>query len=69
MNFKELTLIGSRVYTHKQFGDALALADTLADELRQTITQVVPLSDAAGVFEMIATPSLNTVKVLVDCQS
>ncbi|KJZ04381.1 MULTISPECIES: alcohol dehydrogenase catalytic domain-containing protein [unclassified Halomonas] len=69
VNFKELTLIGSRVYTHKQFGDALALADTLADELRQTITQVVPLSDAAGVFEMIATPSLNTVKVLVDCQS
>ncbi|MDW5375402.1 alcohol dehydrogenase catalytic domain-containing protein [Halomonas sp. HP20-15] len=69
VNFKEITLIGSRVYTQTEFGSALALAETLAAELRKTITQVVPLSDAAGIFDMIAAPSINTVKILVDCQS
>lgn len=69
VNFKEIMLIGSRVYTQAEFGSALTLAETLADELRKTITQVVPLSDSAGIFDTIAAPSINTVKILVDCQS
>lgn len=69
VNFKELTLIGSRVYTLEEFGSAVTLAETLAPVLKQAITQVVPLSDSAKVFDMIADPSLNTVKILVDCEA
>lgn len=69
LNFKEQTLIGSRVYTLAEFGSAVGLAGVLAAELERAITQVVPLSASDKVFDMIADPSLNTVKILVDCQS
>ena len=68
VNFKELTLVGSRVYTKSEFGSAVALAEVLAHELEHVITQTVTLSHSAKVFDMIADPSQNTVKILVDCQ-
>ncbi len=69
VNFKEISVIGSRVYTKTEFGDAVTLAEQLSGELEKTITQIVPLSSADKVFEMIADPSLNTVKILVDCKA
>lgn len=67
INFKEQILIGSRVYTLQEFGMSVAYAETLAADLAKVITHTVPLSEAAGVFDMIANPKENTVKVLVDC--
>lgn len=67
INFKELTLVGSRVYTKHEFETAVAYAATLADELRKVVTQIVPLSQSEGLFDMIADPSIMTAKVLVDC--
>lgn len=69
VNFKELTLVGSRVYTLAEFASAVELAESLADTLAPVITQVVPLSGSASIFDMIADPAIHTVKLLVDCQS
>jgi threonine dehydrogenase-like Zn-dependent dehydrogenase len=69
INFKEQILVGSRVYTAREFEMSVAYAQTLAEDLARVVTQTVPLSGAATVFEMIADPSVNTVKVLVDCQA
>ncbi|MDB6178377.1 alcohol dehydrogenase catalytic domain-containing protein [Paracoccus sp. Z330] len=67
VNFKELRVIGCRVYTKEDYARSIDLAVELQDELRSIITQIVPLSEAGKVFDMIADPSLTTVKILVDC--
>ena len=69
MNFKEQLLIGSRVYTKREFEQTVAYAQTLTADLEKVITHTVPLSKSDGVFAMIADPSVNTVKVLIDCQA
>lgn len=69
MNFKEQILIGSRVYTKREFEMSVAYAASIAADLEKVITQTVPLTKAEGVFDMIADPTVNTVKVLVDCQA
>lgn len=66
-NFKEQKLIGSRVYTKEEFAQAVVLAKELEDQLEKVVSHVVPLSDSAKVFDMIADPSYGTVKVVVDC--
>ncbi|MDR3373357.1 MAG: alcohol dehydrogenase catalytic domain-containing protein [Ancalomicrobiaceae bacterium] len=67
LNFKEQSLYGSRVYTQHEFGQAAAYAAQISDDLEKVVTQVVPLSGSADIFEMIADPSSQTLKVLVDC--
>ncbi|WP_373236378.1 zinc-dependent alcohol dehydrogenase [Cohaesibacter celericrescens] len=68
LNFKEQTIVGSRVYTMREFSDSVPLLEKMATDLEKVITQIVPLSDCAGIFDMVADPSLRTVKILVDCQ-
>ncbi len=67
LNFKEQLLIGTRVYTKREFEQTVAYAETIADELEKLVTHVVPLSKAENVFAMIADPAQATMKVLVDC--
>ncbi len=69
INFRELTLVGSRVYTREQFRRAIDLAYELADDLRPMVTHVVPLRAAPKVFQMQASPNERAVKILVDCRS
>ena len=69
LNFKEQTLIGTRVYTREEFGQAVEYSRALAPQLERLVTHVVPLRDAAGVFDLIADPSQGTVKVVVDCRA
>ena len=47
----------------------VALATVLADDLETVVTQTVPLSEAEGLFNRIADPSVSTAKVLVDCEA
>jgi threonine dehydrogenase-like Zn-dependent dehydrogenase len=68
VNFKELTIVGSRVYTKHEFETSIAYAATLADDLARVVTHIVPLTEAEGVFDMIADPAVNTMKVLIDCR-
>lgn len=67
LNFKELTLIGSRVYTKHEFEATVAYAAAIAEDLQKVVTQVVPLSQSGTLFDLIADPAVATVKVLVDC--
>lgn len=69
INFKEQTIVGSRVYTHREFGQAVAYAKEISGALEKIVTQILPLSESEGVFRMIADPGEMTVKVLVDCQA
>lgn len=68
INFKEQTLVGTRVYTQHEFGETVAYAATIGKELEAIVTQVVPLTGSEKIFEMIADPAVRTVKVLVDCR-
>jgi len=67
INFKEQTIVGTRVYTKREFEMSVGYADRLRADLEAVVTQEVPLSGAAGIFGTIADPAVNTVKVLVDC--
>lgn len=69
LNFKEQWMIGTRVYTRREFDLSVPYAATLAQDLEKLVSHVVPLSDSAKVFAMIADSAVNTVKVLVDCRS
>lgn len=68
INFKEQSLVGTRVYTKEEFGQAVALTQELEKELEQLVTHIVPLEDSSRVFDMIADPECGTVKVVVDCR-
>ncbi|MBS1802363.1 MAG: alcohol dehydrogenase catalytic domain-containing protein [Acidobacteria bacterium] len=49
INFKELTLIGSRVYTKDDFKTAISMAETLP--LQRVVTHSFPLRDVQAAFE------------------
>lgn len=49
VNFKELSLIGSRVYSREQFEEAITLAGSLP--LAQIVTHTFPLAEAPQAFE------------------
>lgn len=67
INFKEQTLVGSRVYTKREFEQTVSYAAQIRDDLEHVVTQIIPLTKSAGIFDMIADPAINTLKVLVDC--
>ena len=64
--WRELRLIGARVYEHDDFEEAIRLAASGALPLDQLITQVSPLAEAKNVFETIdANPA--GMKYLLQC--
>lgn len=69
LNFKEQWMIGTRVYTKEEFGQAVEYAKDLQKELEKVVTHIVPLRDAEKVFDMIADVNEGTVKVVVDCKA
>ncbi|WP_353476339.1 alcohol dehydrogenase catalytic domain-containing protein (plasmid) [Salipiger sp. H15] len=69
MSFKELKLVGSRVYTREEFRRATELVAQLEAPLLNLITRIVPLSAAGDVFDLVTDPDAGMVKVLVDCRA
>lgn len=69
INFKEQTLVGTRVYTKEEFRQTVELAAVLQEELEKVVSHIVPLEESPKVFDMIADPDCGTVKVVVDCRS
>jgi (R,R)-butanediol dehydrogenase/meso-butanediol dehydrogenase/diacetyl reductase len=51
--WRELQLIGVRVYEPQDFEEAIRLAESGSIPLEKLITQIAPLSDAQSVFEAI----------------
>ncbi|WP_304507895.1 zinc-dependent alcohol dehydrogenase [Anaerotignum sp.] len=68
LNFKEQTLIGTRVYTKEEFRQAVDYSEKINEDLENIVSHVVSLKDSPKVFDMIADPSAGTCKVLIDCQ-
>ena len=56
--WREIKLIGARVYEPEDFDEAIALAASGALPLEKIITQVSPLSEAQAVFETIDNKTL-----------
>ena len=67
VNFKEQTLVGSRVYTKREFGQAVKYAEMICSDLEKVVTHIVDLKDADTVLDLIGDPKQSTLKVLVDC--
>jgi (R,R)-butanediol dehydrogenase / meso-butanediol dehydrogenase / diacetyl reductase len=65
--WRELTLIGARVYERRDFEEAVRLLATGAIPAEQMITRVEPLGDVAAAFAELE--SGRAMKVLIDCQS
>ena len=68
VNFKEQTIVGSRVYTKEEFRKAVEYSKDIKDELKQVVTHVIPLKDSDGVFDLISDLDNGTLKVLIDCR-
>jgi threonine dehydrogenase-like Zn-dependent dehydrogenase len=67
INFKEQHMVGTRVYTKEEFGQAVEYSALIKEDLEKIISHIVPLKDSEKVFDMIADPKCGTVKVLIDC--
>ncbi|HBE78466.1 MAG TPA: dehydrogenase [Firmicutes bacterium] len=65
LNFKEITMVGSRVYTKEAFKQAVNFAPQINDVLRKVITHRFSLADGVKAFEAIHDKKQNTLKVLI----
>ncbi len=65
--WRELTLIGARVYERDDFEQAVRLLDTGAIPAAQLITRIESLGDVAAAFAELE--SGRAMKVLIDCQA
>ena len=66
--WRELHLVGCRVYEPIDFERAIRLAASGAVDVKALITDTLPLDDAAKGFEQMAAGG-EVVKVLLDCQA
>ena len=64
--WRELTLVGARLYERADFERAVALIAEGTIPAEQLISRVVPLRDAAGAFEALEAGG-DVMKILVDC--
>lgn len=67
INFKELSIIGSRVYTKQEFEKAVNYSKEIDKELKKIVTHILPLAQSEDVFNLISNPNNGTLKVLIDC--
>lgn len=65
--WRELTLLGARVYERGDFEQAVALLDAGAIPSEQLITRIEPLGDVAAAFAELE--SGRAMKVLIDCRA
>jgi (R,R)-butanediol dehydrogenase / meso-butanediol dehydrogenase / diacetyl reductase len=65
--WRELTVIGARVYERSDFEQALRLLDSGAVPAAQLITGIEPLGDVAAAFAELE--SGRAMKMLIDCQT
>jgi (R,R)-butanediol dehydrogenase/meso-butanediol dehydrogenase/diacetyl reductase len=63
--WRELTIIGARVYERRDFEEAMRLLEAGAIPAARLITDVVALEDAAGAFARLESGA--AMKVLIEC--
>ena len=64
INFKELDIFGSRMYSDKDFAEACVMAKTLQHKLKELIIPKIALVDSKNIFDNNTKDSLKT---LIDC--
>ncbi len=69
VNFREIDMVGSRVYTRQDYDLALPYCAGMISELEQIITHKVPLADGPRAFEIFTNPQEHSLKVLIDCRN
>ncbi len=69
VNFKEQKLVGSRVYTFREFGQTVKYAKVIQKDLEKIVTHIVGWDHADQVFDYIKDPTVHTVKVVIDCRN
>lgn len=65
--WRELTIIGTRVYERRDFEEAVELLDSGAIPAEMMITKIAPLSATADAFAVL--DSGRAMKILIDCQA
>jgi threonine dehydrogenase-like Zn-dependent dehydrogenase len=65
--WRELTMVGARVYEREDYDTAIDLLHTGTVAAKTLITHVEPLTNAAGAFDILRRGG-NVMKVLIDCQ-
>jgi threonine dehydrogenase-like Zn-dependent dehydrogenase len=65
--WKELEIIGARVYERDDFDEAMLLISGGAIPVDRLITDVVPLADAVSAIERLSAGG-DVIKILVDCR-
>jgi 2-desacetyl-2-hydroxyethyl bacteriochlorophyllide A dehydrogenase len=65
--WRELTMVGARVYQREDYDTAIDLLHTGTVAAKTLITHVEPLTNAAGAFDILRRGG-NVMKVLIDCQ-
>lgn len=68
INFKEQTIVGSRVYTMREFEQAVEYAEQIKEDLEKVVTHIIPLERADEMFDIIKDPNQTTAKIIIDCQ-
>jgi 2-desacetyl-2-hydroxyethyl bacteriochlorophyllide A dehydrogenase len=62
---RELSVRGSYIYTHEEFGDALKVLVEKKIDVGPIISATVPLREAAAMFKTLCAPGTDLVKVII----
>lgn len=65
VSFRELQVLGTRVYTRPEFIEAIALLPAMANDLSRIVSSVVPFEGAQQAFEKLANGAPD-LKIIVD---
>lgn len=69
INFKEITVLGSRVYTRNDFQYATQYALKIKEDLAKLISHRVPLKNGDEAFRIVDDRNVNKLKILIDCKN
>lgn len=69
LNFKEITMMGSRGQTRDAIIQAVGFASRIQDDLRKLVTHTVSLEKSGSVFDLFSMKDSKTCKVLIECNS
>lgn len=67
MHFRELNMTATRVYEKEEFRQTVAYIEKLQAEIDRIITDVIPLTESANVFEYIGDSANQAMKVIIQC--
>ena len=68
MHYRELNMTATRVYTKEEFKDTVEYIEKIKDDLELLVTHKVDLCNSEKIFDIIADPKENAMKVVINCR-